>query len=337
MYITISPQKLGDKYSTSVADYVDYLEKENTDRSVKQQEYFFDQTNDQVKKEEVALSIDQNTSKLKSSEPRYYSLTINPSNRELLHLNNDPAKLKAYTRSLMEDYAGCFHRTIDGRAVKASDILYFGKLEYSRTFKEGDLEVRENSYYSKRIAKLQNDRRKIQRGELQGNKNNIQKEIDKLIKQAPHKLKGKIIEPGMYKPGPQTHIHLIVSRKDRSNRYSLSPGSKYKSSEVNLHGKKVQRGFDRDRFFTLAEKRFDRQFRYSRNYAEQYTARKTLLRSPGKFYKDLLKLPTPERKLSLKLISSAPLSIIPPGKIKLAVRQLKKVIKLGMHSSSIGY
>jgi len=29
MYITITPQKLGGSYSQSVADYVDYLEKEN--------------------------------------------------------------------------------------------------------------------------------------------------------------------------------------------------------------------------------------------------------------------------------------------------------------------
>ena len=40
MYITITPQKLGGSYSQSVADYVDYLEKENQGLEQQDMEHF---------------------------------------------------------------------------------------------------------------------------------------------------------------------------------------------------------------------------------------------------------------------------------------------------------
>jgi len=339
MYITISPQKIGASYSTSVADFVDYLEKENTDRLPEQKEFFFNQNSDDIARKEVISEIDGNTTKLKTTEPRYYSLTINPSQRELLHIKNDPEKLKNYTRELMKDYAASFNREINGRPIQASDIKFYGKIEYSRSFKETDREIKENAPYSNRIAKLKNDLRKIDRGELPGSIKKVEKEISELYKQAPHKLNGQMIETGMLKPGPQTHIHLILSRKDMSNAVSLSPGSKYKASEVVFQGKTVKRGFDRDRFFSTAEKSFDKQFAFKRNYVEQYTARKTLLKSPRQYYSHLLKLPTSERKLAMQLIKATGVIVpkIPDAKVRFAIKQLQKAIEIGIKSSSIGY
>jgi hypothetical protein len=43
MYITITSQKLSGTYAQSVADYVNYLEKENLDTEIGDDEYFFDQ------------------------------------------------------------------------------------------------------------------------------------------------------------------------------------------------------------------------------------------------------------------------------------------------------
>lgn len=79
-------------------------------------------------------------------------------------------------------------------------------------------------------------------------------QIKQLEKEAPYQLNGKMITQGMAKEGAQSHVHIIVSRKDMSNSYSLSPGSKYKASEVMLNGKLVKRGFDRDKFYTASEK-----------------------------------------------------------------------------------
>jgi len=339
MYFTISPQKIGTSYSTSVADFVDYLEKENTDRLPEQKEFFFNHNSDDISREEVIKEIDGNTAKLKTTEPRYYSLTINPSQRELLHIQNDPERLKIYTRELMKEYAASFNREINGRPVQASDIKFYGKIEFSRSFKENDREIKENAPYSNHIAKLKNDLRKIDRGELAGSMKNIEKEITALYNQAPHKLNGQMIEPGMLKPGPQTHIHLIVSRKDQTNSVSLSPGSKYKASEVVFQGKTVKRGFDRDCFFERSEKRFDKQFGFKRNYAEQYASRKTLLKSPKQFYSNLLKLPTSERKLAMQLIKTVGVALpkIPDPKVRFAIKQLQKAIEIGIKSSSIGY
>ena len=106
----------------------------------------------------------------------------------------------------------------------------------------------------------------MQRGEIPGHPHNIRKEILSLQREAPHKIEAKLIDEGTPKQGNQTHLHLIVSRKDQSNTVSLSPGSKYKASEVSLHGKIVKRGFDRDRFFEKAEKTFDQEFNYKRNF-----------------------------------------------------------------------
>lgn len=339
MYITISPQKLGSQFSTSVADFVDYLEKENTDRLPEQRELFFSQNSDHISRKEVIREIDSNTAKLKTTEPRYYSLTINPSQRELQHIANDPEKLKSYTREIMKDYAASFNREIKGRQVHVSDIKYYGKIEYTRTYKGTDKEIRENTPYSNRLAKLENDLRKIDRGELKASEKSVRKEMDLLRKQAPHKLNGQLIEQGMQKPGSQTHIHLIVSRKDRSNSVSLSPGSKYKASEVILQGKKVKRGFDRDAFFQKAESRFDRQFNFKRNYVEQYSSRKLLIQAPKQYYTNLLKLPTNERKIAMQLLKTtqAVVPVIPNAKVRFAVKQLQKALEIGMKSGSIGY
>ena len=48
MYLTISAQKMGSTYNSSVGNYVDYLEKENEDRLPEQREEFFDQENNSV-------------------------------------------------------------------------------------------------------------------------------------------------------------------------------------------------------------------------------------------------------------------------------------------------
>lgn len=339
MYITISPQKLGPQFSSSVADFVEYLEKENSDRLPQQKEFFFNQTDDVISQKQVIREIDSNTAKLKSNEPRYYSLTINPSQRELHHINDDPKKLKTYVRELMKDYAGSFNREVNGRPVQVSDIKYYAKIEYSRTFKSTDREIRENTPYSNRIAKLQNDIRKIERKEILGSTKPLEKEISRLQKEAPNKIEGRMLEEGMQKPGSQMHVHLIVSRKDASNSVSLSPGSKYKASEVIFRGKEIKRGFDRDHFFGKAELRFDKQFGYKRNYVETYKSHKTLIKSPKQYYSNLLKLPTSERKLAMQLIKATGVTLakIPDAKVRFAIKQLQKAIEVGMKSSSIGY
>ena len=340
MYINITKQHLKATFSQSSADFVDYLEKENEGKQLDQQEYFFDQRNDHITPEKVVQKIDGNTAKLSKKEPKFYSLTINPSKRELKHINNDPQKLKEFVREVMKDYAASFYRD---KPVSVHSLKYFAKVEYERTFKGYDKQVKENQVFRAQIAKLENDIRKVLRGELEGSVNSMKKKITKLNAQIPHRINGEVVKQGMKKPGLQTHVHIIVSRKDVSNRFSLSPGSQYKESETILNGKMIKRGFRRDQFFESAEKRFDTMFKYNRHFVESYQARKNLLNDPKTYYTHLLGLPANERSAAFKIMGVAGVHVpklnIPTNKVEAAlqaIKQFKKVIDIAKTASSIG-
>jgi len=342
MYITITPQKLGGNYSQSSGDFVDYLEKENQGLEQRDMEHFFNQYGDEISAEEVVREIDGNTAKLEKTEPRFYSITVSPSKYELMCLQNLSEDLKKYTRELMKDYVASFNREIKGRPVNIDDIKYFAKIEHQRTFKGTDKQVLENQPFATEILALKNDIRKVERGELPGNIRMMEREITKLEKAAPHQQDGKRIVQGMPKEGNQSHIHIIVSRKDASNRFSLSPGSKYKSSDVELNGKTVKRGFDRDKFFENAEKTFDKYFEYQRNFAETYKARKEFIKNPKIYFASLMKLPTNEKAIAFKMIGKAGVPLIPSIPVTQAqlamkiFKQLRRGVEVAIKSSSIG-
>lgn len=341
MYITITAQKLGDSYSQSVADFVDYLEKENQGLEQEDLERFFNQYEDPIPTKEVISEIDGNTAKLKKVEPKFYSITVSPSKYELKRLQNSSQNLKTYTRELMKDYVTSFNREINGKPISIDDIKYFAKIEHQRNFKGMDIQVRENQAFASKILTLKNDIRKIEHGELIGNIKKLEQKIKVLERAAPHQQNGERIIQGMKKEGNQSHIHIIVSRKDASNSVSLSPGSKYKSSEVMMNGKKVKRGFNRDAFFSKAEKTFDNTFRYKRNYAESYQSKKDFIKNPKLYFSALLDLPTSEKALAFKILgkSGIPMANIPTNKIQVALKvfkRLKRGVDVAIKSSSIG-
>ncbi len=342
MYITITAQKMGGNYSQSSADFVGYLEKENEGLEQRDMEHFFNQFGDEISAEEVVKEIDGNTAKLKKKEPKFYSITVSPSKYELRKLQNNSQDLKTYTRELMKDYVASFNREINGRPITIDDIKYYAKIENQRTFKGTDFQIKENQPFASKILQLKTDIRNIQDGRAEGNINKMKKEIAKLERQAPHQQNGKRIVQGMPKGGNQSHIHIIVSRKDASNSISLSPGSKHKASEVEMHGKKVKRGFDRDTFFAKAEKTFDKTFGYKRNYAETYKAKKTFVKNPNLYFSALMKLPANEKALAFKMISKSGLPIVPSipvSQAQIALRVFKRLrrgVEVAIKSSSIG-
>lgn len=342
MYINITAQKLGTNYSQSSADFVDYLEKENEGLEKNEMEHFFNQYGDEISAKEVVKEIDGNTAKLKKKEPKFYSITVSPSKYELQKLENTSKDLKRYTRELMKDYAASFNREINGRKVTVDDIKYFAKIEHQRTFKGTDFQVRENQPFATKILELKQEVRRIQKGQATDNIDRLKLKIGKLEKEAPHQLNAKRIVQGMQKPDNQSHIHIIVSRKDASNSFSLSPGSKHKASEVEMHGKKVKRGFDRDQFFERAEKTYDRTFGYKRNYAETYKAKKDFVKNPKLYFATLMKLPANEKALAFKMMGKSGIPLIPnipTSKSQLALRvfkRLRKGAEIAVKSSSIG-
>ncbi|SRX74711.1 MobB family relaxase [Aequorivita antarctica] len=341
MYITITPQKLGDNYSQSAADFVEYLEKENLSVENENEEFFFNQYEDKIGAEEVVEEIDGNTAKLKKIEPKFYSITVSPSKYEIKNLQNSSEDLRKYTREIMKDYVASFNREINGKAITIDNIKYYAKTEHQRTFKGADIQIRENQPFATKILKLEKEIRTIKSGEKEGSTKALESEIRKLEREAPHQQNGKRIVRGMQKEGNQSHIHIIVSRKDASNSVSLSPGSKYKSSEVIMNGKLIKRGFDRDQFFAKAEKTFDSNFGYKRNYVETYHARKEFIKNPNFYFSALLQLPTNEKAIAFKLIreSGLPVQSIPTNSAQLALKvfnRLRRGVDIAVKSSSIG-
>ena len=341
MYITITAQHTGGNYSQSVGDFVAYLEKENENLPEYEQEFFFNQDLDKVPTEDVIKNIDSNTKRLMKKEPKFYALTISPSQRELKHLNNHSKDLKQYTRKVMEAYVESFNREINGRKLTVDNIRYYAKIEHKRHYKSNDEAVRWNQPIATQILELKHELRKVENGEVKGNITFLKSEIQRLEEMAPQKVNGKRIVPGMEKPGLQTHIHIIVSRRDASNSISLSPGSKYRASEVEMHGKIVKRGFDRNSFFTKAEQVFDKEFGYKRGVAEQYKTRKLLRSNPKQFMAQLMGMPISERAAILKLMGRSGINVpnIPTNTAQLGIKvakALKKGVVKAIKSSSIG-
>lgn len=337
MYIAISPQKMGSTYTSSVGAYVDYLQKEDIGKHPDIKENFFDQHNDRIAPEKVISEIDTNTSKLRKRDPKFYSVVVSPSKRELKAINNDPAHLRKYVRELMKDYAASFHRN---QQVSVDNIKYYAKIEHQRAYRGFEKQVIENAPYRKEIVKLQNDIRKVERGELDVNVIKLEKKIAKLYDQAPHKQNGKMITTGMQKEGHQTHVHIIISRKDVSNTYTLSPLAKHKASEVILNGKPTKRGFNRDKFYEASEKTFDHVAGYNRNYVETYSAKKEFRKNPDKFYASLIGLPTREKDVAFKLLRSTGMKTpnVPFNQHQVAmkiIKSLQKGIGQAVRSSGI--
>jgi len=213
----------------------------------------------------------------------------------------------------------------------------------TRTFKGTDIiRLRENQPYATKILQLKTEIRNVQEGRKEGNIKEMQRKVAKLEKEAPHQQDGKRIVQGMPKAGNQSHIHIIVSRKDASNSVSLSPGSKHKASEVEMHGKNVKRGFDRDKFYESAEKTFDKTFGYQRNFAETYKARKDFIKNPKIYFSALMKLPTNEKALAFKIMGNAGIPMMPSIPVthaQLAMKifnRLRRGAEVAIKSSSIG-
>ena len=196
MVIRVLPASRGGIYSNAGSSHflVNYLEHEA--REEKQQEQaapgraiFFDQQRESIKGEEVRERIDANVQGVQKGKPLFHSLVISPSQEELRHLNEDPDKLKTYTRQVMENYAANFtHKRKE--SLTSDNLVWYATIHRSRHYSGLDDAV--------------------QTGQAQSRQR---------------------------KEGEQTHIHVIVSARDRTMSRSLHPdvGSNQFSYKAWLH------------------------------------------------------------------------------------------------------
>ncbi|MFV0239036.1 MAG: MobB family relaxase [Lacrimispora sphenoides] len=288
-------------------DFAEYLTKE--DRINGEREGFFNGSGDHIEKGAVIDGIDNNTSKLSKEETRFYSLTINPSSKELEHIGRiayrealkieqsasgqkfwDAEKeitknlLKEYTTRVMDEYARNFGR--EGLESN-KDLVWYGKVEQDRYWKYNDKEVQENKKTDRNIARVEKDKKLT----------DIQREIKiaqlrkEYILESDCRKNGKDIpiREMMPKNGNNYHIHVIVSRKDKEQKYKLSPLAKARSNDSHkIDGKQCKIGFDRNNFAQQTETRFDSTFEYKRAWRESLEAYKLAKENP-ELYKEKVK------------------------------------------------
>ena len=94
------------------------------------------------------------------------------------------------------------------------------------------------------------------------------------------------------------HCHLIVSRKDQTNKKKLSPLTNHKNTKNGI----IKGGFDRVNLFQQIEQGFDKLFSYNRQKIEAFDYQNTMKNNP--IYEQLKlqeqKLEPNERKTELK-------------------------------------
>jgi len=235
----------------SCSKYGHYLNKENQELKKEgqghRQQFFFNQDQNMLTTLKAISMVDDNNKNkgLAKKQDRYFTLTLNFSQREQQHLASTLAKrpienvdelnakeyenynevIKLFARQAMKNYAANFKKDIDEK-----QIVWFAKIEHKRRYKGTDKEV--------------------------------------VIGRA---------KSGEPKKGLQTHVHITVSRMHKDYRINLSPMANARSSEnLVLNGRKVKGGFDRSNWKQLNEDSFDKMFEYKRSLEEKFENMRTL-------------------------------------------------------------
>ena len=173
---------------------------------------FFDPEGKAVSLETVISAIDSNKSGLHVEDAKFFSLILNPSEKEAAKLGGTREKkmrsLGIMVDRMMDRYAEGFNK----EGVKThQDLLYFYTIH----------EYREN-------------------------------------------------DDGSLRPG--IHVHIIVSRKDNTGKYKLSPMTNHRGESSGV----IKSGFNRDSFYRDCERIFDTTFGYQRRISESYDYNNTM-------------------------------------------------------------
>ncbi|MDR2909974.1 MAG: DUF5712 family protein [Bacteroidales bacterium] len=240
----VKAHKSQGKNSGSCADLAEYMEKE-AEQEGKDDTLFFSHDKDSCELNDVIDRIDHNVKGIGKDDDKFYMITINPSNRELLHLigadksekkcfedltsgerQNLNVKLQEYTREVMNIYAKNFERD---KVKSGDDLVYFARIETERYYRHYDKEVGE----------------------------------------------GKA-RPGDKKPGLNFHVHVIVSRNSKDQSTKLSPHAKSRGNTWELNGKQVKRGFDHEKFKVCSQEHFNQMYSYKPYQNESYKSKNPL-------------------------------------------------------------
>lgn len=249
---------LGADNKGSCSNLAIYLEKENEelDKIIKKsssmseisqlesrKQGFFTASEFNISTIDVISAIDNNKRKLGANDAKYFAPTISFSENELSHIaflatgKRDITSVLDLNLSELEQYNNLI--TEYGRKVMDNYALNFNRQD--KGIKAGaDLVY---------FAKIEHFRK--------------YKGTDKEV------LNGNEIS-GEYKKGLQSHIHIIVSRKDKTQILKLSPTCNEKQTNRKIGNNEYQVGFDRVKWINSNEKTFDEHFNYKRKELEKF-------------------------------------------------------------------
>ena len=249
---------LGADNKGSCSNLAIYLEKENEelDKLIKKsssmneifqlenrKQGFFTASEINISTIDVISSIDNNKRKLGANDAKYFAPTISFSENELNHIAFLATGKKEVTSILELNSSELekFNDLIREYGRKAMD-------NYALNFNRQDKGIKTGAdlVYFGKIEHF----RKF-------------KGTDKEV------VDGKEIS-GQYKKGLQSHIHIIVSRKDKTQQLKLSPTCNEKQTNRKIGNNEYQVGFDRVKWINSNEKIFDEHFNYKRKELEKF-------------------------------------------------------------------
>lgn len=249
---------LGADNKGSCSNLAIYLEKENEelDRIIKKsssmseisqlenkKQGFFTASEINIGTIDVISAIDNNKRKLAANDAKYFAPTISFSENELSHI--------AFLASGKREVTSVFDLNLSEFEQFNDLIREYGRKvmdNYALNFNRQDKGVRKGAdlvYF----AKIEHFRK--------------YKGTDKEV------INGKEISGG-YKKGLQSHIHIIVSRKDKTQILKLSPTCNEKQTNRKIGNNEYQVGFDRVKWINSNEKTFDEHFNYKRKELEKF-------------------------------------------------------------------
>jgi hypothetical protein len=249
---------LGSDNKGSCSNLAIYLEKENEelDRTIKKsssiseiyqlenrKQGFFTASEINISTIDVISSIDNNKRKLGANDPKYFAPTISFSENELNHI--------AFLATGKREVTSAFDLNLSELVQFNNLIREYGRKvmdNYALNFNRQDKGIKTGAdlvYF----AKIEHCRK--------------YKGTDKEV------INGKEIS-GAYKKGLQSHIHIIVSRKDKTQKLKLSPTCNEKQTNRKIGNNEYQVGFDRVKWISSNEKTFDEHFNYKRKELEKF-------------------------------------------------------------------
>lgn len=188
--------------SRQLANYCEHEDLQRMEQGI-YTEGFFNLTDDNVYKSQVVKDIDGNIGQLLKTDPKFYTVHVSPSEKELQTMGNTEQEqaeaMKRYIREVfIPEYAKNFNK-----GLSAEDIKFYGKIHFNRDRSDNKLNM---------------------------------------------------------------HCHLIVSRKDQSNKVKISPLTNHRNTKKGV----ITGGFDRTTLFENVEKGFDNLFGYNRQLSETF-------------------------------------------------------------------